>query len=131
MVVATQDGGIKQELAVQDATPCMVPDWPRGCAGLSQLALADEATIRVWPGQFAQSESDRPDTGPATAWPTNRANASRTESPARMLRHLWCQAAFILIHLVIRPTVSINSSTFCRCSTTSPEANAPATQWET
>jgi len=29
---------------------------------------------------------------------------------------------------VIRPTVATNSSTLCLCSTTSPEAKAPATQ---
>lgn len=34
-------------------------------------------------------------------------------------------------YFVIRPIVVINSSTLCRCSTTFPDANASATQWDT
>lgn len=34
-------------------------------------------------------------------------------------------------YFVILPIVAISSSTLCRCSTTSPDANASATQWDT
>ena len=77
------------------------------------------------------SVTDRVTDGMATTWHSIMANTasiiSRVTDRPVQTGHACCH----LRYLVMRPIVATSSSTLCRCSTTSPDEKAPATQCDT